>query len=349
MVSLFANDIIAGNNINSMSIRAQTVREYLDSVNDLFASRGFTRPVDFGDRSSPATVFYENVKTWEKEPNRRTHITPEFITELRSQADRDLAGLGLVSAMLDFTLLGRYTGIRLAEYGQSTQKKIDYYAPPVGSKIMKAFRRLDFEFFEVNGRRIVDPASNAVAVHSVTICWRVQKNRRNGQKISWIIDNRFPLMCPVRAALRIYVRSIELGMKEFEPMGVYRNKHGRRVFITGTTIAQLFKSIARNVYPDITSQELSQFSAHMIRVSAAVLLQIADKPADYIKLRLRWEGDSYRVYLRNTSVLAYQHLKANIAEDEVYKSYLLSAENLNHATQPPPEVDTGAMGIDISI
>ncbi len=74
-------------------------------------------------------------------------------------------------------------------------------------------------------------------------------------------------------------------------MGAYKEK-GAVKFITGSRISKLFKEIAQSVYPDITPTELSKFSAHMIRVSAAVLLQMADKPEHFIKTRLRWEGDS---------------------------------------------------------
>ena len=40
LVSLYAVDIIGGNNINQLELRAQTIREYLAEVNNLFSSRG---------------------------------------------------------------------------------------------------------------------------------------------------------------------------------------------------------------------------------------------------------------------------------------------------------------------
>ena len=41
LVSLYAVDIIGGNNINQLELRAQTIREYLAEVNNLFSSRGY--------------------------------------------------------------------------------------------------------------------------------------------------------------------------------------------------------------------------------------------------------------------------------------------------------------------
>lgn len=50
-------------------------------------------------------------------------------------------------------------------------------------------------------------------------------------------------------------------------------------------------------------------------VTAAVLLQQAGKDADYIKMCLRWAGESYSIYLRNAAILARQHLAAVSAQD----------------------------------
>ena len=68
----------------------------------------------------------------------------------------------------------------------------------------------------------------------------------------------------------------------------------------------------------------------MIRVSAAVLLQIAEKPAHFIKIRLHWESNTYRIYLRNTSAIAMEFLEANVAAMLLEKAYNLS--NIGVAT-----------------
>ncbi len=41
-----------------------------------------------------------------------------------------------------------------------------------------------------------------------------------------------------------------------------------------------------------------------------MLLDKAGKSPDYIKERLRWLGDSFRMYLRDTSVIQHQHVDA---------------------------------------
>ncbi len=47
-----------------------------------------------------------------------------------------------------------------------------------------------------------------------------------------------------------------------------------------------------------------------MRVWACVLLDKAGKSPDYIKERLQWMGDSFRMYLRNTHVIQDQHREA---------------------------------------
>ena len=123
LASCYAIDIIAGKNIRLNDLRAASIKEYLKSVNTLFIDRGFLPPINFALPKEPPALFYENVRLWETEPNRRTHLSPEFLAELFTRAKKDTTGLGFIRAMSDFTILGRYTGIRLSEYGQPTQKR----------------------------------------------------------------------------------------------------------------------------------------------------------------------------------------------------------------------------------
>ena len=332
------------------------MREYLEAVNALFIERGYAPPVDFSQKRQGPALHYENVKTWEGEPERRTHMQPAFLDELLARAKLDSSGLADISLVRDIVVLGRYTGHRLAEYGQSKQTKIDYHDLPNGrGRIMKAFCRRDFQFFDKQGRILTDPVASPSIIDSITICWRVQKNRRNGQKISWVCDVANPDLCPVRAALRIYDRSLRLGLRDDQPMCAYAKqlKKGQAAkYITGHKIREIFRAIARDVFPDISRQELKLYSAHMIRVTAAVLLQYADKDADFIKIRLRWEGDSYCIYLRNTSVLAHKQLHAHgQANTFAALAYQLTPLNLSDSNQPNllPQLPADDAGIYVGI
>ena len=51
-----------------------------------------------------------------------------------------------------------------------------------------------------------------------------------------------------------------------------------------------------------------RFSSHSIRVWAVVLLDEAGMNPDFIKYRLCWMGDLYRLYLRDTTILQSKHI-----------------------------------------
>jgi hypothetical protein len=94
------------------------------------------------------------------------------------------------------------------------------------------------------------------------------------------------------------------------PLGVYRTKKGKSIYLTGNKIAELLRKVVKSIRPDTSSEDLKRYSAHSLRVWACVLLDEAGKPLDYIKKRLRWLGDSFRMYLRNTLAIQLQHVDA---------------------------------------
>ena len=95
-------------------------------------------------------------------------------------------------------------------------------------------------------------------------------------------------------------------------MGAYLEK-GKVKYLTDTKIYALFKDIAKFIYPNILKHAPLQCVSNMIRVNAAVLLQVDEKPAHFIKMCLHWESDTYRLYMRDNYGAAMKHLKANVA------------------------------------
>ena len=93
------------------------------------------------------------------------------------------------------------------------------------------------------------------------------------------------------------------------PVACYLKKDAL-AYISGSRIAILFRAAARAVRPTISKEEVQQYFAHSLQVWAWVLLDEAGKLPDYIKKRLRWMGDSFRMYLRDTRVIQDQHCEA---------------------------------------
>ena len=145
---------------------------------------------------------------------------------------------------------------------------------------------------------------------SVKIVWRIQKNRQNGQHITLGADTKVPILCPVRNCIRLVERARRLDQPTNMPLCVYPNKQGHLLYLTGSKVAVLLRNAVKHIRPDTPKEDLKKYSAHSLRVWACVLLDEAGKSPDFIKKRLRWMGDSFRMYLRDTSIIHRQHCEA---------------------------------------
>jgi hypothetical protein len=150
--------------------------------------------------------------------------------------------------------------------------------------------------------------------------FQIQKNRQNSQIITLVADDAHLDICPVRAAYHIYLRAKKLGQSDSEPMGVFVNKFGIKKYLTGGEIAKILRSVAKRVHPDWSANELSGISSHSGRVWALVLLDEAGMRPAFMTSCLHWMGDSYKLYLHDTSILQHKHINALKKEsDELMK------------------------------
>jgi hypothetical protein len=113
--------------------------------------------------------------------------------------------------------------------------------------------------------------------------------------------------------MRLVLRARWLNQPDDMPVMVYKKKKGKVIYLTGNKIAELLWKAVKKVRPDTTPDTLKRYSAHSLRVWACVLLDKAGKPPDYIKKRLTWLGDSFRMYLRDTAIIQHQHVDALLA------------------------------------
>ena len=278
--------------------RSATVQGYAQSINKLFEYRGFPIPANLSDRENMTTKLIHMREREESIARRRSPISKEMFVAIANHAsDSDIDSVE--SVIFDWITLGRVAGFRVAEYAQTTQDKVDEYEYASGNRVIKAFIPLDWNFYDKKGRLItvhsLDGSADPPA--KIKLTFRIQKNRQNGQSITFVADNRHPDICPVRAAYRIFLRAKRLGQSDNQPMGVFTNHHGITKYLTANKIAEVLQSFAKTCHPDLTRDEIMRFTSHSIRVWAVVLLDEAGMNADFIKSRLRWMGDSYRSYL----------------------------------------------------
>jgi hypothetical protein len=113
--------------------------------------------------------------------------------------------------------------------------------------------------------------------------------------------------------MQLVLRARWLNQLDDMPVAVYETKKGKVIYLTCNKIAELLRKAVKKVCPDTTPDELKHYSAHSLRVWACILLDEAGKLPDYIKKRLRWLGDSFRMYLRDTAIIQHQHVDALLA------------------------------------
>ena len=113
------------------------------------------------------------------------------------------------------------------------------------------------------------------------------------------------------------------------PLTIFKNKDGEVKYMTHQKVTDIIRKAVKAVYPDMPKETLSKYSCHSIRVWACVCLDEAGKQPDFIKKRLRWVGESYRVYLRDTNKINEQHrdaLKASLEATMALVEHVEDAE-----------------------
>ncbi len=261
----------------------------------------------------------------EREENiarQRSPITREMFSALLDLAKR--SPLDSVEAVFaDWFTFIRITSLHCAEYAQKTQSAFDKHEYPSGKRVIKAFIPTDWKFYDSSGALICIHSLNSNPQEfpkKLKVTFWIQKNRQNGQSITLVANGAHPDICPAQATYWIFLRSKRLGQSDSEPMSVLVNKFGITRYLTGNKIQDVLRSIARAVHPDLTEDEIKRFSSHSGRVWALVLLNEVGMLPAFMTSRLRWMGDSYKLYLRDTSILQHKQVDALSKEpDEVMR------------------------------
>ena len=102
------------------------------------------------------------------------------------------------------------------------------------------------------------------------------------------------------------MRAQRCGQTDNLPVACYKVKN-KLVYLTGKRVAALFREAVKTIYPNISKVDLARSSGHSLRVWACLLDESGMSP-QYIMSRLRWMGNSFRMYLRDTNVIQDKHL-----------------------------------------
>lgn len=326
---------------NTIEPRSKTVEGYAKSINVLFELRGFAEPVDFNDQENSGTVVIHNLKVRETVARQRKELDHKILAslvEIAAASPEDSAE----RAVLNWVCIGRILGLRAGEYAQKTQSRVEVHTYPDGSQEVKAFKADDFVFYDKNGKRIVDLCEESLdELAWVVVKWRIQKNRQNGQTLKVKADNKNKVLCPVRNLFLAVLRKIKLNHSLSFPVAIYANK-GKTPYLTAAKIAEVLRKAVKETYPDILADDLKRYSAHSLRVWAAVLLHEAGKSAEFIQSRLRWRSQAFQLYLRSSDSINQQHQEALQANADAVMALL--GENACESLVPSVVSEDESMG-----
>ena len=78
-------------------------------------------------------------------------------------------------------------------------------------------------------------------------------------------------------------------------------------YVHNKDIDDTLHNTAKAVYNITKTDKLSRWSAHSIRVGAAITMHIAGADAETIKICLRWQSNTFLLYLHDVPTLANKH------------------------------------------
>ena len=309
VLACYAVSLIKGHTLLGKPVRLATVQHYLKGAYALFTKRNKSLEIKITS-TDHIKIITDSLQRYERVKRRRNMITDGMTRWLSRQAkshhkDSDF------SAIVDWVILGRYAGFRKSEWCQSTLDEYERINEWPGKPAL-AFIRSDFEFLAKDERFLSEEEvlKSPHLIHFVKITFRKQKNKQNGESVTFARDEAHPNYCPVIAALRIHARAIRLKIPDHVPIGMFKGKDGTRQFITDSLVAKYLRQSASAVLNIKKGDDyLSLWSTHSIRVTAANLLHRARFSDSFIQKRLRWRSNSFLDYLRDTTYAADQHSK----------------------------------------
>jgi hypothetical protein len=309
ILSVYTKLLMLGENINCKNeLRSKTVAGYLSEVNRLHELRHRPKPINLRNSTLKPSILYNNLRNEENIAGKREPITNQTASRIISEGRRS-PFTSKKALFRDTTVLAREVGPRSAELVQRTAGKPDYHEYPSGKRVIKALCEDNFTFYDGNDQLIADPVANRAAVRSMVIEWFIQKNRRNGEKLRYKVNLEVPEICAVNAAINLIDRARQLGQPSNLPFAIYKTR-SKTKYMTNQLLTRMIREATKKSHTHMSKEELSKYSCHSYRVWACVLLHEAGKDGDYIRVRLRWLSEAYRVYLRDTSSTAKAHVQA---------------------------------------
>ena len=339
----YVSFLLDGYTLNNIPIAVDTILGYMRAVNEYYKKHRFNPPFDKKDETDAARLLVEQ-KKYEDKPDKREPLHDKVIIKMMEMAEGG-DPYGFRRAIWLWTGLGRFGGFRRQEFAMEKKYEIQVYVKPDDTRVVRAFTLQNFIFFDEDERilRTKLAVKKREIAQQLGTEYDIQKNRMNGEIITFNREPVCPGLCPVILGLDIVEMAMELGSTNPEdPLCIFRTESGDVCYLTGDMITKYYCFVTKLVFPTISEAELKLISTHSLRVKAACLLQQAGKDSVYIKLRLQWLSDCFERYLRNTHTICAQHNAAlRVGSEMILAAVALSRANLpQHAVYKAVTADT---------
>ncbi len=316
-IIIYLRALGVGETIQNKIVRKATIVQYLDAVAKLFEEEGLGDPridKDTGKEHAFIGLILKEIERWENMPNRREPVTKTMVKHLQGSCKRHHKD-HLDDALADWMIVGLHTGYRRIEWAQEKEPKtaLDFQRADDPEKSIYAVTENDLIFRDKNNRVRHDPETmNPGEMGGIDLKWKFQKNRENGQVLTFAANHTDPSMCIVRAFVRIIQRARRWHVTKDTPLAIYQKspKSRRRSYIVTASITRVFTRVAQEVYDFDPLKDKVSYTPHSLRVGATVLLHVAGFNGTTIKQRLRWKSNSFEMYLRNVPALASNQVQA---------------------------------------
>ena len=331
-LAMYAVHLGTGQSIYCRQIKATTVENYLYAVATFlagFESFDFRKDEDGQTRSSMGSILrsvLEDLRKYEGMPNRREPYDLDMHKLAKSLVPRCHPDT-LLPALVDGFEQGLCTGYRLSEWAQPAGRS-DFTRPQLNHLVSAELRTRAIVPEDIRARTLSNHRARGLAILDyrlvdlgrLWIRFRTQKNGNFGEEKLFTRNPSPGGICCVAAVYRALARFKRLKVLDGRidshatPLSIYWDAaHSSVRAITSVEIETFMRKLAMKVYhlhPDRESKELSQWSAHSLRVGACVVLHAMGFPSLDIQWILRWKSMAFVAYLRNVAILADRQHRA---------------------------------------
>lgn len=265
----YATTLLQGDTIQDKTIQAATVKQYLLSASRLLPQANNHLYVD-SDEVDCVDIILQALKDYESVSDRKRMISDAMVLWMIKHWKTKPKD-SQARAILDWIILGRYTGFQWSKWCQTTQTKFERIEEWLG-KDTKSFVAPDFEYKGNNETHLKGHPAGKL-FESVDLCWQCQKNKDNGQKHTYRCDHDQPELCPVKEALNICNQAQSLQVPAHHPIGVFKAVTSKVCFLTDSMVEKFFRLAAQAAH-NIKDRDdkLDKWATHSICITACNLL-----------------------------------------------------------------------------